>query len=113
MTTLTDLQTTAQLLTQAVNQLGKTYSNIEGTATVAAISSPTVVKSSAGRVCNVSVTTAGSASGMIYDATLASNLVRPIWTIAPSVGLVRVNLPTSYGIVVVPGTGQTLSVSYS
>jgi len=115
MATLTDLQTTAQLLVQAVNGLSQTYKQVQGLAGLPAISATTLVQAGAGRVCSVSVTTAGSATGLIYDSGLATSLVRPIYEIPNMVSdePYVVNLPVNYGILVAPGTGQVVTVSYS
>ena len=61
----------------------------------------------------VTVTTAGSTVGTIYDANTSSITTRPIYTIPNTVGVVFVNLPVVYGIVVTPGTDQAVTVSYS
>jgi hypothetical protein len=50
---------------------------------------------------------------MIYDSADASNLTRPIYHIDKVEEVIFANLPVVYGILVVPGTGQAVSVSYS
>lgn len=111
---LTDLLTTARNILVAINGLNQAYLNVNGAQTASAISSTTLVKSSAGRVCTVSITTAGVA-GVIYDANTATNTARPIYAIpgSPSIGVISVNLPVSFGIVIAPGAGQVVSVSFS
>jgi hypothetical protein len=113
MASLDDILTTAKNLVTAVNGVATTYLNVQGTTNAAAISAPTVVKASGGRVATVSVTTAGSAVGAIYDATTTSSPGRPVYTIPDTVGPVFVNLAMQYGIVVIPGTGQVVTVGFS
>jgi len=79
------------------------------------ITAATVVKATPGTVFRVSVTVAGSAAGSVYDAATtagdtAANLVA---SIPASVGVTDLTWPCATGILVVPGTGQTVSVSYS
>lgn len=76
----------------------------------------TVIKATAGRVYTVSVLVAGSTTGAVYDntATTGNTAANQIGTIPDTVGQYAFNgFPTSSGIVVVPGTGQTLAVSWS
>jgi hypothetical protein len=79
------------------------------------ITSATLVKASAGRVVRVSVIVAGSTAGTVNDcattgAAAASNQVA---TIPATVGVLSLDWPCATGLVLVPGTGQTLAVSYS
>ena len=85
-----------------------------GNATALGITAATVVKAAPGVVVTVSVIVAGSAAGAIYDATStsgnsATNQVAPILATA---GTYAVKMPCTTGIVVIPGTGQTVAISY-
>ncbi len=80
------------------------------------ISTTTVVKAAPGVLFRVSVTTAGSAAGAVYDAAttggnIAANL---IGTIANTVTAQPLEFlwPCQTGILVVPPTGGVVSVSY-
>ena len=78
------------------------------------ISTATLIKSASGVLYRVSVTTAGTTTGAIYDTNAtgsidASNLVA---VIPEAVGVYGFIWPCQTGIVVVPGTSQVLSVSY-
>jgi hypothetical protein len=77
------------------------------------ITATAIVNNAAGRLAVISVTTAGTTTGVIYDADTTGITTRPIYIIPNTVGVVFVNLPVVYGIVVVPGTGQAVTVSYS
>ncbi len=113
MASLSDILTAAQNVASAINQAAQTYREVQGALDVAAMSAATLVKSGQGRLASVSVTTAGSAVGAIYDNNNVSSTLRPIYVIPMTVGVVFVNLPVGYGIVVAPGSGQVVTVSYS
>lgn len=101
----------------AINTAADTYLTIQGKTVLAGISADTVVKSTAGRVCTVSVIDGGATSGTIYDASAVGVTTYPIFTIPTTLpgipNVYFVNMPTLYGIVVAPGTNQIISVSYS
>lgn len=87
-----------------------------GIATTLDITAATVIKSSPGRLFTVSVVVAGSAVGSVYDSasTTGNTAANQIGVIADVAGPINFNaMPTAAGIVVVPGTGQTLAVSWS
>jgi len=113
MASLSDLLTTAKNIASAINGLAQTYVSVQGARILQNITSTTVVNGAAGRVAMVTVTTAGSSVGTVYDAATTGITTRPIYTIPNTVGVVFVNLPVAYGIVVTPGTGQAVTVSYS
>lgn len=113
MASLTDILTAAKNVVTAINGLGQTYLNVQGALSYTDLSATTLVHATAGRICNVIVTTAGSAPGAVYDTT---NTVSPnnlVYVIPNTVGVYTVNFPINYGIVVVPGTGQVVSISHS
>jgi len=87
----------------------------KGNKTVLNITSATVVKAVAGRIVKVSVIVAGSAAGSVNDVatTGAVAAANEIAVIPNTVGVFDVDMPTSNGIVVTPGTGQTVAVSYN
>ena len=73
-----------------------------------------LVKSGVGRVCRVSVNTAGSTVGSISDSATtggvaASNLIA---TIPDVVGVYDIDMPILNGLVITPGTGQVLGPSW-
>ncbi len=113
MASLSDLLTTAKNIASAINGLAQTYVSVQGARIQQNITATALVSSAAGRVATVSVTTAGATDGIIYDANDTGTTTRPIYVIDNTVGVVFVNLPVVYGIVVVPGSGQAVSISYS
>lgn len=113
MASLSDLLTAAKNVVTAINQLGQTYLQVQGLRVYSNITSPTVIQSGQGRVVRVSVIVAGSADGLIYDANSSAATTDKLVTIEKVVGIYEVNMPVNNGIVVHPGTGQTVSISYS
>lgn len=110
---LADFQTSAQNVVSAINGLAQAYLNIQGAQNRADIVAATLLRAAPGRLARVSVTVAGSAVGAIYDTNLLTNLINKVYVIPMTVGVIEVNLPMNFGIVVAPGSGQTVVVSYS
>lgn len=86
-----------------------------GSASKLNITAATVVKATPGTVYRVSVNTAGSAAGGVYDAaaTSGNSAANLIAGIPNTAGVITLEFPCSNGILVVPGTGQVLSVSFA
>lgn len=78
------------------------------------ITAATVVKAVPGRIQRVQVLAAGSASGAVYDAAAAAGngAANQVGIIPNAIGSYLIDMPCAAGIVVVPGAGQTLAVSY-
>ena len=113
MASLSDLLTAAKNIASAINGVAQTYVVVQGAQISQNITATRVVSSTAGRLAMVSVTTAGSSVGVIYDAADTGITTRPIYIIPNTVGIVFASLPVVYGLVVTPGTGQAVTVSYS
>lgn len=112
---LSDILSAIKNLVLGISTIGNNYLNVQGQITYPNISAPTVIKSAAGRTGRVSVITAGSTTGIIYDAISTADTSKPIYVIPQAVGNepYDVDLPVTYGIVVSPGSGQVVSVSFS
>jgi hypothetical protein len=111
------LLTALQNVVTAINTASTAFLNVNGQTNAANISVPTVVKPSPGRIARVSIIVAGSATGFIYDGASLTARTKPLWII-PEAGATNgepyeVNFATSFGLLVVPGTGQTVTVGYS
>jgi hypothetical protein len=78
------------------------------------ISATTVVKAGAGRIDNVAVTVAGSGAGSIHDCLTTAQIsaANTVAVIPAVVGVISVDFPILAGLTVVPGTGQTVAVSF-
>lgn len=108
-----DSQSTFQNIAQSIYGLQQAYINVQGAQNKADITAATLIKSTGGRLCSVSVIVAGSADGAVYDNNDITSTLRQIYVIPQTVGVYVVNFPMGYGISVVPGTGQTVAVSWS
>ena len=110
-----DVLTAIKNIVTALATAAQNYLNVQGLINAANISTPTLVSTKEGRICSVSVLTAGSATGLIYDGALLTATTKPIYVIPTSVGTEPyvVNMPLSFGLLVVPGSGQVVTVSYS
>jgi hypothetical protein len=113
MSSLTDIFTVSKNIVTAINGLGQVYLSVQGSQVSNAISAATVVSTGQGRLVQVVVLTAGSTVGAAYDATVSSATTNQIVSIPNTVGVIIVNIPTNNGIVIAPGTGQVITVSYS
>lgn len=110
---LTDLLTAAKNIVTAINGAAQTYLNVNGTSTTNGLTAATVVKTGQGRIVTVSVVATSTTAGKIYDATVAAATTNPIGVIPASVGVFTWNISCNNGIVVAPGSGQTVTISYS
>ena len=109
----TQLLTALQQLVAALNGAATSYANIVGVANFGPITSATVVKNSAGRICEIAVISAGTTTGYVYDSASTSATTATMIPIPNVVGVYRVQWPMAVGILCVPGTGQTISGTYS
>ncbi len=112
-TSISDVLTAIKNIVLALNNETQTYLNINGSSCAANIGTATVVKTSPGRIVTISVITPGSTTGLIYDGAAVTATTKPLAVIQSMVGIFPVNLVASDGIVVIPGTGQVVSVGYS
>jgi hypothetical protein len=110
---LDDILTASKNIATALNQLGQTYLQVEGSRSYTSITTPTLVQSGQGRIARVIVVVAGSGTGSVYDASSATATNDMLLTIPTTIGIVEANIPTNNGIVVAPGTGQTVAIVYS
>ena len=116
MASLDDILTTAKNIVTAINGISNKLDRFSASGasyTYANITATTLIKSGSGSIAVVSVTTPGTTSGTIYDANAVGFTSSPIFKIPMTVGLTIVNMPVTNGIVVAPGTGQAVSISYS
>lgn len=86
----------------------------QGTKTFLNITANTLVKTGTGRVAKVAVIATSSTAGSLHDsATIVGAATSNALAIIPAtVGVYEIDMPTSSGIVLKPGTGQTLVISY-
>ena len=113
MASLSDILTAAKNLVTSVNQLGRTYLKVNGVARSATLTTTTLVSSGEGRLASVSVVVAGSSACVVYDSNAATSLTSSLAAVTNVVGVTVINMPYDNGLVVVPGTGMTVVISYS
>ena len=81
------------------------------------VSATTVIRSTGGgTLYRVSVTTAGSGAGAVYDNNSTSSgntAANKIGVVPNTVGVYNFTWPVNTGITYVPGSGQVVSVSYA
>ena len=97
-----------------INQNGALITG-QGTKTFFNITTNTLVKASRGRVARISVIVAGSGNGSVHDAATvgAAGAANELAVIPfAAITILNIDMPVSNGIVVKPGTGQTLAISY-
>lgn len=102
-------------LTDALAAFKAIYESFVGTDTFLGISESSLLSQGSGRLVNIVVAVAGSAAGTAHDAAsvLDAATDNVIMVIPATVGIYQVNVPFSSGLVIQPGTGQTISVTYS
>lgn len=114
---LTDLLSAAKNIAQAINDAARAYVGVQGSQVYGSVANPTValVTAGPGRIAMLNVITAGSAIGGIHDVAAAANaaVANQIATIPMSVGSYFTNMPFNNGLVIKPGAGQVVTVSYS
>jgi len=114
-----DILSAQKNLVVAVNSVNSTLASIFGTNgnnNSGEISAITLVQSGKTWLATVSVIVAGSTTGMIYDTTntYSSALTgNRLCYIPMAVGIYVVKMPCLSGLVVSPGTGQVVNVSYT
>jgi len=115
MASLDDILTTQKNGVQGINGLNHTTQNLAGTVNSYEISASTYLATAAGWMAKVSVIVAGSTTGTIYDANSVGTAVTGVrLAIIPNtVGIYTINMPVNKGIVITPGTGMIVAVSYS
>ena len=111
---IADVLTAIKNIVTAINAQTQATLSIAGSVTLAGISAPTSVSIKAGRLAQVSVTTAGTGPGTVYDSA-TNGTTKPVYVIPAGIAdqPYIASMPISFGIYVVPGTGQTVAVSYS
>lgn len=114
MASLDDILTTQKNGVFAVNQVAENAFGVQGRKTALEISAPTLIHVGTAWVARLSVLVAGAA-GEIYDAnTISSAIVgQRLCLIPATVGIHEIFMPVTRGIVVKPGAGQIVSVSFT
>lgn len=113
MSSLSDIFTVAKNIAVAINNAAQVYLKVQGAKRSDTLTSTALVTTGQGRLASVSVVVAGSAAGTIYDSAATGSLTNALAVVGNTAGVSVMNLPYNNGLVVVPGTGMTVVVTYS
>jgi len=112
---LTDILTTQKNGVVALNNIAQGTLRSLGTQTSVTVTAATLIFSGPGYLVNFSVTVAGSGAGTIYNAsaTGSTSASNALCAVPATVGVIKVGQVFSTGLVVTPGSGQSINVTYS
>ena len=112
---LDDILTTQKNGVVAINGLSQATARSLGTQTSVTVTSATVIYIGNGYLVNFSVVVAGSTVGTISNTNAVSTVAasNALCAIPATVGIVKLGQIFSTGLVVTPGTGQSVNVTYS
>lgn len=99
----------------AVNGVATTIQQISGKQSALEIAASTLLKSGSGWAARVSIIVAGSAAGALYDSATVAGAVNGVRLalVQNTAGFQDIKMPFQNGLVFIPGTGMTATVSYS
>ena len=112
---LDDILTVQKNGVVAVNTLGQATLRSLGTATSTTVTAAALVVTGKGYLVSFTVVVAGSASGLISNYTSATSVpaTSALAATPATVGVYHCGQVFSDGLVITPGTGQSINVTYS
>ena len=112
---LTDILSTQKNGVIALANLAQTTLRGLGTQTSTTITTTTLIYPQAGYFVNFTVIVAGSTAGTIYNSSTTAGIAasNALCVVPNSVGTTKTGQVFNVGLVVVPGTGQSINVTYS
>lgn len=117
MANLDDILTTQKNGVIAINNINQISYYLGGRVTSQTVNSDTVIAISSGRIVSYSITEKGSTAGKIYNSATVANASTSnqllSTTATQEVGVYTAGLVFTNGLVVSPGTGQYINVTYS
>lgn len=115
MASLDDILTTQKNGVVAINANNNIFLQSIGTVTSVSVSATTLVFTGSGRIVNMSVITAGSAAGLVHNASSVGGITtaNALCVIPTTVGVHVCNQVFTNGLVIDPGAGQVVNVTYS
>ena len=114
MANIDDLLTTTKNAVVAINNLSQTYKYFHGQKTAPIVTASTLVAAGSGYIVNFVVTVAGAAGTINNSATTAGAGASNVLFVTPAtVGVYAVGARFTNGLVVIPGAGQSVTVTYS
>jgi hypothetical protein len=112
---LDDILTVQKNAVVAVNTLGQATLRGLGTTTSATVTAATLVVTGKGYLVNFAVVVAGSASGLVSNYTAATSVpaLSALAATPATIGVYPCGQVFTNGLVITPGTGQSINVTYS
>jgi len=115
MASLDDVITVQKNAVIGVNGLNQTIRRAQGSNTSLTVTTQTLVVTGKGFLVSFSVTVAGTANGAVNNAqsTALSTATNVLCATPTTVGVYPCGLVFTDGLVISPGTGQSVNVTYS
>ena len=115
MASLDDILTTQKNGVIGINGLNQTIKRAQGSNTSTTVVGQALIVVGRGYLVNFSVVVAGSAAGTINNAgtTGASSAANALCATPTTIGVYPCGVVFSNGLVINPGTGQSVNVTYS
>ena len=115
MATLDDILTAQKNGVVALNAINSNNLKFQGTGTSATVTGNTLVITGKGRLVNYAVVVAGTGAGGVYDsATVAgAGASNQLCATLTTLGVYATGQIFSNGLVIKPGTGQSINVTYA
>jgi hypothetical protein len=125
MASLDDILTTQKNGVVAISTIGQIFQRYIGVLTSQTVTTSTLIFAGSGRLVNFSIVVKGSTNGKIHNsATVAGITAANALCAVPApsttgdapyagIGVYPANLIFTNGLVIVPGTGQSVNVTYS
>lgn len=112
---LDDILTAQKNGVVAINGLAQATTRSLGTQTSVTVTAATLIYVGKGYLVNFSVVVAGTTAGTISNTGAVSTVAaaNALCAIPATVGVVKLGQVFSTGLVVTPGTGQSVNVTYS
>ncbi len=114
MASLADILTTQKNAVVALSNTAQTILRAQGNATSATVTSDTLVIAGRGFLVNVCVVVAGSTAGSIYNASSTTTTAagNKLFSVPTTAGMYPLGQVFNTGLVISPGTGQEINVTY-
>ena len=115
MASLDDILTTQKNGVVAINGVQQSNLRDQGTVTSNTVTSSTLIFAGNGYLVSYSVVIRGSADGFIYNSSTVAGITASnalCATDTTAVGVYKVGLLFNRGLVIAPGTGQSINVTY-
>ena len=115
MANLDDILTATKNAVVALNTINSSINYFSGKLTSSTSSSSSVIVTGTGVLVSISVVTAGTTAGSVNDANTTSSVstANTLVSIPTTIGVFACGQHFSKGLVIVPGTGQYINVTYS